>query len=432
VPDPYPYQREGITFLRDARRAILADEMGLGKTPQALLAVAEADAFPMLVVAPKAALGVWVDESAKWLDMKAALYVGQGRELRKDDPIVVTTYGSFPEILRKRAWRTTVYDESHKLRNRKTRTLFLPATKTPSPFLFELTGTPIVSEIDDLWAQLHLIDPVKWKSYWNFVKRYMFTEQDYMGHWQRFGEQNVAELRRRTHGVLLRRLAKNVAPERPPLIRQSVPLELIGLQKKAYDQMVDDMLITYGDNWVAAPTEISRLTKLRQLLLTPLLLDLPDEGAIFRALRETFEDTPHPAVIFMPFTKAMPMLQQYLKGIMECRIITGQSTASSLDQTVKWFANSTTPRRAIIATTSMGTSWSATASWNVWFAGFSWSATDHEQAEKRLDRHGQTSHVLARYFIHRGAADETVMMPIIDRKMTSRMVALDPSLLRRR
>jgi SWI/SNF-related matrix-associated actin-dependent regulator of chromatin subfamily A-like protein 1 len=432
LPSPYPYQREGITFLRNARRAILADEQGLGKTPQALLAAAEADAFPILIAAPRSAQGVWEDETAKWLDMKAALYSGQRRSLGKDDPVVVTTYGVFGEILRKRAWRTVIYDEAHKLRNRKATTLYGIAKNAPSPFLFSLTGTPIVNRIDDMWTLLNMADPVKWKSYWNFAKRYMIMEKNDFGYgWDYFGEQNVAELRRRTQSVFLRRLERDVAPERPERTRQPVPLELDGLQKRVYDQMANDMLIRYGDNWLAAPTEVAKITRLRQLLCTPLILCYPDEGAIFRALREVFDDTPHPAVIFVPFQEAIPHLRQYLKGVMHTREISSKHSRH-LKEDVEWFQTSTDRNRALIVTVGMGTSWSATASSQAYFAGFGWGPTDHEQAERRLARHGQLFPVTAHYFVHRGAVDETALLPIVDRKMTTRMMALDPHLMLRR
>jgi hypothetical protein len=47
-----PFQRAGVAYLLDRRRAFLADEQGLGKTIQALAAIEADEAFPAVVVCP--------------------------------------------------------------------------------------------------------------------------------------------------------------------------------------------------------------------------------------------------------------------------------------------------------------------------------------------------------------------------------------------
>ena len=49
----YNYQKQGVEFLRETKKAILADDMGLGKSIQALVAVAEDASIPCLIVCPK-------------------------------------------------------------------------------------------------------------------------------------------------------------------------------------------------------------------------------------------------------------------------------------------------------------------------------------------------------------------------------------------
>ncbi|RPH75144.1 MAG: DEAD/DEAH box helicase, partial [Candidatus Rokuibacteriota bacterium] len=47
-----PFQRAGVAYALEARRAFLADEQGLGKTVQALAALEADDAYPAVVVCP--------------------------------------------------------------------------------------------------------------------------------------------------------------------------------------------------------------------------------------------------------------------------------------------------------------------------------------------------------------------------------------------
>jgi SNF2 family DNA or RNA helicase len=63
-----PYQRVGIRFLADSRRALLADQPGLGKTIQSIGGVIESGVpGPYLVVAPATAVtAVWPGEVERW------------------------------------------------------------------------------------------------------------------------------------------------------------------------------------------------------------------------------------------------------------------------------------------------------------------------------------------------------------------------------
>jgi len=423
---PYPYQQAGIDFLAAARKGILADEMGLGKTPQSLLAAAKEDAFPILVVAPKPAFGVWETESLKWLDIPTYVYGGAKRELPKETPpIVITSYALFGEVLKRRAWRLTVYDEAHRLRNRKSRTLFQIAKDTPSRNIHMLSGTPIVGELDDMWPLLHLARPETWRYYWPFVKRYMFAEQDpVFGFWKHYGAQHTQELRERTADHFLRRLERVVAPERPPRTRQQMPLEMEGLQKRLYNEMAEDALIQWGDNWLAAPTEIAKLTRLRQLLTTPLLLGYPDEGAGFRALRETFELTPHPAAVYVPFAEAIPHLERYLTSVARVYTITADRSAKAAS-IAREFDTANERSKVLIVSLQLGVGWEALSTANPYFLGLDWSPHFYDQAERRHARHGQHHPVTAHYLTHQGTVEDYAM-DILDKKTTIRLLALDP------
>jgi SNF2 family DNA or RNA helicase len=359
--------------------------------------------------------------------MEPRTYLGPARHLIRDAPVTITSYGVFGEILTKRAWRLVVFDEAHRLRNRKTRTLFKIAERNQSQHQFLLTGTPQVSSLEDLWALFHLTDKTEreFRYFWPFVSRYMFKEHNGFG-WQISGAQNTEELRRRTARFFLRRLERTVAPERPPVTRQPIRLEMEGAQAKAYEQMATDMLIKYGDNWIAAPTEIAKGTRLRQLCVTPLLLGIPDEGAGFRALREMLDDLGAPAVIFTPFTKAIPLLAQYLHGGVKTYQLSGQDRNPGA--VARAFNNDTTVRRVLIAQVTMAEGWDATAASHAYFLGLDWSPTAHQQAERRLQRHGQHHPVTAHYLLHKGTI-ELAQMDVLDTKTTLRKLMLDPQTL---
>jgi SNF2 family DNA or RNA helicase len=432
---PYPYQEAGIDFLSRGR-AILGDDVGLGKTVQALLAAQKLDAFPTLVVAPKAATGVWIDEVEKWLGMKAATYLGPKRRLRWDDPIVITNYAVFPEILNRRAWRLTIWDEAHKFRNGRiggrngTRPqLFKYARSDRAQYAFFLTGSPVVNEADDLWPLLHLIDPKRWKSYWKYVDAYMFKDNNGFG-WKIHGVKDAPGLRRDIAPYFLRRTktSPEVSLQLPPKTRQAWHIEMTPAQRRNYNSLVNEMLLDLPDGGLlAVPSKIALLTRLRQLLVSPhLIMPGGEPGAAFTALRDLFEESPHDAVIFTPFAEATEPLAGFLSKVGQSYIITGKLTPKELTQTVRQFQTDKINRaKILIVTVGMGTSWAATAASTCYFLGYDWAPAINEQAEGRLHRHGQVNPVLARYLVHRGTVDEHVM-DILNYKTTIARLAADP------
>lgn len=67
-----PHQLQGIEKMLKLRgRALLADDMGLGKTAQSLFAMKFYEReWPLLVICPPNAMGVWEDGAVSWLSLK--------------------------------------------------------------------------------------------------------------------------------------------------------------------------------------------------------------------------------------------------------------------------------------------------------------------------------------------------------------------------
>ena len=70
-----PFQRAGVRYALEARRAFLADEQGLGKTVQALAALEADDAYPAIVVCPASLKLNWLRETAHWLPHRSVTVV---------------------------------------------------------------------------------------------------------------------------------------------------------------------------------------------------------------------------------------------------------------------------------------------------------------------------------------------------------------------
>ena len=60
-----------------------------------------------------------------------------------------------------------------------------------------LTATPIKDRVRDLWAQLDLISPGEWGSYWDWARRYAGATENPYGGMDDKGKSNLGELKRR-------------------------------------------------------------------------------------------------------------------------------------------------------------------------------------------------------------------------------------------
>lgn len=416
-----PYQAEGLDFLVEHGRAAIFDEPGLGKTMQALLAMR--DLIPegrILVVCTGDAIGVWQEQIELWLDEYSTVYAGQyaKEDALYHDGFVITNYNRLATALDWQ-WAGVIFDESQMLRNRNTRTLFKAVRERfdKARFGFKgipaffLSGTPIVKAAGDVWPILHLIDKQRWNAFWPFVRKYSIFWIDDYG-WHTEGVTNVNGLWAEVGSVALRRTKAEVQPDLPPKIRQRVPLTMTPRQAKAYRELEKDMIAEVdGSSRVApdgglllTPSVLARETRLRQLLVSPRLLGIDDEGAGMLALREVAANGAAPFVIFTPFAEAIPLIEAALfRTKRPTYSVRGGMALGRLADSVTAFKASAKAGEhpILISSVQMSKSWSVSeVASECYMLEYDWNATTMTQAEDRLHRDGQTDTVVARYLVH--------------------------------
>lgn len=441
-----PYQNDGVDFLVDNKRAILADDMRLGKTAQALMAARELSAGAILIVAPKTAAGVWIDEASTWLAEGAISYNGTARDRSLfDEPaklvtsIVVTNYKLAAEVAELQAsWDVIIFDEAHKLRNsRKRKAKIVNGERVErGPWraihnlvatqgLFFLTGTPVTKNAGDLYPLLHMIDAKRFSSYWAFVKRWAYVYQDQFG-WTVEGSRDEAKLRHELRHIMLRRTTAQVRPELPATQRQLVPIELTAKQGTAYRRMAKELEMELDDGTLLlAPGTLAKFTRLRQLLVTPRILGIADDGAAIEALVDELGGAEAPALIFTPFAEAIPHIAAALhRAHIKTYEVHGGQTAKRLAEQVAGFQGDRNPARALIATTQQGTAWAGNAATVTYFLGYMWNPADNAQAEARMG--GQERPTFAKYYRYNGTIDDH-MLDILNGKARTAARILRPT-----
>jgi SNF2 family DNA or RNA helicase len=167
-----PFQRAGVSYLLERRRAFLADEQGLGKTIEALAAVEAAGTYPAVVVCPASLKLNWLRELEHWLPGRTVRALAGNGGARSGDvgaglpeaDVTVLNYDIVAARLEELCAlepRALVLDESHYCKNaaaKRTQAVQrLSAVVPRDGLVLALTGTPVVNRPAELISQLRII-----------------------------------------------------------------------------------------------------------------------------------------------------------------------------------------------------------------------------------------------------------------------------------
>jgi len=315
--DLFPHQRAGVAFLSTARRALLADEPGLGKTAQAIRALKALqdkgdDVFPALIVCPNTLKKNWKREFEQWwpglnvqvikgtatqrrkqFASEADIYVCNWESLRShsrlapygsialkrcvecgghDETVSLTRCEVHARELNSIDFKSVVADEIHRSKDPKSKqSRALWAATGDADIRFALTGTPIANNAVDLWAILHWISPENWPTKTKWIDRYVDTMMNAFGGMIILGiKPSMEQEFHQTINPHMRRMLKaRVLPWLPEVMTERRDVEMSTKQKKAYEQMRDNMIAELendgSDGIITAPSVLTQTTRLVQL-----------------------------------------------------------------------------------------------------------------------------------------------------------------------
>ncbi len=430
---PRRYQLEGAEFLLHAKRGILADEMGLGKTGEVALTWKATNCIgPALLLARANAQATWIMNAQNW-GIQTPYIVSGTKKQRAEEwsqvdklSFMATTIESFKLDIRDkiapRKWAFVIVEEAHRYTNRKT-TLFKALKEIECEYIIFVTGSPLRRGFADLWALLNICNRKQFPSYWRYLSTFGYMIQNEFGAWEVLGLKEKDALQQVIAPYYIRRVKADVAPELPPKTKVfDHRLTLTKHQQKLYEELRDEMVAELSDkSLLVAPTVLAKITRLRQILCTPRLLDPEsDWGAGLEHLGDLMDDTEdHYFVVFTPFAKAIPIIRHYLqfhkKKGNDVFHLQGGLKADEVNEKIDDFRKS---KGVMICTISYAESFDLTPACWAYFLGFSWSITENVQAEDRLHRLTTTMPVTYYYPSHRGCIDEELVLEALGVKAT--------------
>lgn len=263
----YPYQKEGTRFAVRAGKAIIADEMGLGKTLQAIASaevyLREGMAEQVLVVCPTSLKYQWKREIERFTGGDRVECSGEGVEDGLTIPKVVVVEGApakraklykAPAPYKIVSYHTMcndvrhlgkldtdvlIMDEIQRLKNWDT-LISRAARKIASRYAVLLSGTPMENKLEELYANMELVDQFCLGPYYQFRDQHILLHPEIGGI---MGYKDLNAIGEAVSNRLLRRTKKGVRLQLPKRSDQFVLVPMTQRQDDLHSEFKWDLLV---------------------------------------------------------------------------------------------------------------------------------------------------------------------------------------------
>lgn len=420
---PHPYQARAIDHILYHPYCALWLQMGLGKTVCTLTAIhmlkLTMEVNKVLIIAPKSvAQNTWTDECSKWehlKDMRVSVVMGSASErekaLHEEADLYVTNRDNATWLVEKigKKWEfdCLVLDEASSFKSPQAKRW--KALKKIRPYisrLIELTGTPAPNGLEDLWAQLYLLDQGErlGKTITSFRSKY-FSPGRGNGHVvydYRPKPGTKEELKRITSDICLPMRTEDFI-SLPTCQRIITRLSLSPSEMKKYKSFAKDYLMELDGEVIEATQAAALTNKLLQFTAGSIYnssheaVHLNDVKA--DALSELIEQTDEPILVFYAYQHELERYRQ-LDGAV---VFTGEP-----DILKRWNAGKIKILLCHPASVAYGLNMQQGGHIIVWTTP-TWSLEMWQQANARLHRQGQTKPVLIYTLTCPGTMDQRVL-----------------------
>lgn len=433
--EPHAYQRHCIEMILRVKKLGLFLDMGLGKTVTTLTAVVELKYYrfqvrKVLVIAPKkVAEGTWSREKDKWdhtkilrISQVLGSLVKRVRALNTPADIYITNRENVCWLVDyyRNDWPfdMVVIDESSSFKSHKAKRFkALASVGNRIDRLVELTGTPSPNGLDDLWAQIYLLDGGERleKYYTHFRERYFEPGQrgsDGMVYSYRAKPGSEESILGKISDICVSMKAEDYL-QLPEAVVHEVPVILDAKAQKAYRELERKMVLELpGDEEEISVASAAALgNKLLQLANGAVYDDEHKyhevHGCKLEAFMELIESLQgKPALVFYHFQHDRERLTRALQktGLRVRELKRPQDEDD-------WNNRRVDVLLAHPASSAYGLNLQQGGNHVIWF-GLTWNYELYTQANKRLHRQGQTERVIIHHLVGVGTRDEDVMQAL--------------------
>ena len=439
---PHNYQAYAIQRIVSDDAVGLFLRPGLGKTSITLSAINILRYFKWsirkaLVVAPKkVAEGTWSKDASKWDHLKHLRVVTvlgtqaqRVKALNTPADVYVINRENIPWIVDyyKQAWPfdMVVLDESTSFKNSQSKRF--KALKLVRRFMKKvvlLTGTPSSRGLEDLWAQIYLLDEgARLGKTITAYRQMYFNCNTHGGHFTEYTAKDGAEasVLKAISDICISMTADDYL-ELPSLVEHEVPVVLDAKSAKAYKQFERDLLLELDEDVVTASTAGVLTGKLLQFCSGAIYNEdkeaLPLHTCKLDAYMELIESLGgERCITFYGFQHDRDRILEALSKT-KLRVRVYKDTKDEDD----WNAGQIDVLLVHPASCAYGLNLQAGGRHLIWFTP-NWSFELNDQGKCRLYRQGSPyDKIFVHYLVVQGGVDEDVIKAVQDREDTHQNV----------
>ena len=419
---PHEYQEYAKEFIVNQNISALFLDCGLGKTVITLTAIWELmlDYFEVrkvLVIAPlRVARDTWPAELHKWEHLKGiemSAVLGSERErvtaLNRRADVYVINRENVEWLAGYGKWDfdMVVIDELSSFKSHKTKRF--KALKKVRPMvkrIVGLTGTPAPNGLIDLWAEIGLLDMGQRLGRFIGGYRERFFVPDKRSREMVFSYKLRDGAEEAIYGLISDICISMKAAdylEMPECIYNRVEVVMNEKERKLYQQLERDMLISFEDGDIDAVNAAGLSNKLMQMANGAVYDENKAVKHIHDRKLEALED-----LVEAANGKAVLIAYWYKHDLERIKKYVGAVELDTAEDMRKWNAGEIPVAVIHPASAGHGLNLQAGGSTLIWF-GLTWSLELYQQMNARLWRQGQKETVVIHHLMAKGTLDERVM-----------------------
>ena len=454
---PYKHQNVGFHFMRSCRRGAIFGDCGIGKT--AIVAsfldslVHEGqinEENPALIVCPISIIyQAWIKDTKKFTSIDpVSIYepssykAKQKREkkLATPSPVYIASFSLLQIMekeLRKKRFKFIAIDESSKIKNPQSKTFkALLNIAWKSKWRYIMSGTPAPNGPIDLWSQFYFLDDgmtlepslVDFR-HKNYKQIAVPGRGAHVGFWvPRRGIEPKINKQIEKRAI---RFKSDDCLDLPPRTFMVRDLQMTKEQKKAYDEMSQNLFTEVGGSDVTARVAVSKIMKLREITGGFVIGDSGDEkqfktnpkiDELDSLLEEAIGDGTSKALAWIQYRwEARTLLSRYRKKY-GAKGLYGDISQSEKDRAVDSFLDSDSCRLLVCHPKSAAHGLTLTsASYSIYYS-LSHDFEEYYQSSMRIHRPGQKKPTFYYFLTAKDSIDKALLECIQNKKNAQDML----------
>ena len=384
--DLFDFQKDGVDWLCDNKKALLADDMGLGKSVQVIAAlnriynskraqVSQEKNTCSIILAPKSLIKNWVDQFEIWAPYFRVLsIISTSKNLLSTIEyasstyhIIITNYESIrgnPDILKNDYFDVMICDEAHRLRKGSS---IINKTILSSDIdrRWLLTGTPIEKDSLDVLNLASILEPSRIS-----VENNKFSDYNALNLLKKYG---------------LRRTKDELLKDIPKPNEEDVFVELSPCQRKIYDSVIKESLKPENRD-----LHLKYFNMLRNVIEYSEECTENSKTEYVYKLLQALPKNKKKSLIFSYLLKPLFYLKDQLQNDMNVVVLDGSQSASERFAIVEKFQKTDEIDILLASIRATSEGLTITEAHRVIFLNKWWNPSLNMQARDRVIRIGQT------------------------------------------